>query len=84
MTTFVLQQNKQTMSITTDFKNMPILDVDYGASNMAGFGGLNYFNWTYEEYKAYCDKVTKKSAIKSQNRKQKQTTPIIHYKNARK
>ena len=38
------------MSITTEFKNMPILDVDYGASNMAGFGGDNYINWTYEEY----------------------------------
>ena len=31
------------MSITTDFNNMPILDVDYGASNMAGFSGENYF-----------------------------------------
>ena len=73
------------MSITTDFNNMPILDVDYGASNMAGFGGDNYINWTYEEYlEKYVNKIKGKSAIKCQNRKQKQTTPIIHYKDARK
>ena len=73
------------MSITTDFKNMPILDVDYGASNMAGFSGENYHGWTYEQYKEkVINKCKGKSAIKSQNRKQKQTTPIIFYKDARK
>ena len=73
------------MSITTDFKNMPILDVDYGASNMAGFSGTYYHDWTYEEYlEKYVNKIKGKSAIKCQNTKQKQTTPIIHYKDARK
>ena len=38
------------MSITTDFNNMPILDVDYGASNMAGFSGTYYHDWTIEKY----------------------------------
>ena len=72
------------MSITTDFNNMPILDVDYGASNMVGFSGENYINWTYEEYlEKYVNKIKGKSAIKCQKR-HKQTTPIIHYKNARK
>ena len=73
------------MSITTDFNNMPILDVDYGASNMNGFSGENYFFWTYEEYlEKYVNKIKGKSAIKCQNRKQKQTTSIIFYKDARK
>ena len=52
------------MSITTDFKNMPILDVDYGASNMAGFGGENYHGWTYEQYiEKVINKCKGKSAI---------------------
>ena len=74
------------MSITTDFKNMPILDVDYGASNMAGFGGENYFFWTYEEYvNNHVNKVKGKDALKANSQKRhKQTTPIIHYKDARK
>lgn len=31
------------MAITTDLSGCPVLDVDYGASNMGGFGGENYF-----------------------------------------
>ena len=72
------------MSTTTDFNNMPILDVDYGASNMAGFSGENYHGWTYEQYEEkVINKCKGKSAIKCQKR-HKQTTPIIHYKDARK
>ena len=70
------------MSITTDFKNMPILDVDYGA----GFSGENCFFWTYEEYvNNYVNKVKGKDVLKAKSQKRhKQTTPIIHYKDARK
>ena len=73
------------MSITTDFLNRPILDVDYGASNMAGFSGTYYHDWTIEKYLDYAKSVKGKDALKANSQKRhKQTTPVIHYKDARK
>lgn len=74
------------MSITTDLSGYPILDVDYGHSSMSGFNGENYFFWTYEEYvNNYVNKVKGKDVLKAKSQKRhKQTTPIIHYKDARK
>lgn len=74
------------MAITTDLSGCPVLDVDYGASNMGGFGGENYFFWTYEEYvNNHVNKVKGKDVLKAKSQKRhKQTTPIIHYKDARK
>ena len=57
------------MSITTDFLNMPILDVDYGASNMAGFSGTYYHDWTIEKCLDYVKSVKGKDALKSNSQK---------------
>ena len=73
------------MTITTDLSGCPILDVDYGHSSMSGFNGENYFNWSIEKYLDYVKKVKGKDVIKAKNQKRhKQTTPIIHYRDARK
>lgn len=56
------------MAITTDFNGCPVLDVDYGASNMAGFSGSNYFFWSAEEYLDYVAKYNPKKAEVNINR----------------
>lgn len=59
------------MAITTDLNGCPILDIDYGASNMSGFSGENYFNWSIERYLDYVKNYNPKKA-ESHHRQHKQ------------
>lgn len=60
------------MAITTDFNGQPLLVEDYGASNMAGFGGENYLNWTAEKYLDYVKNYNpKKTEVNINRHKQK-------------